>query len=140
MKERKIKFRAYVNDGGYKRVSEVGEIKFTELTSEPYMVFDECGQRIEAERIVEFTGLKDSNGKEIYEGDIVKYRTPDRELHSREAQGYVFFNERSAGFDIKGERFLGFPKYEGLGDKVGNILAGAITVIGNIYENPELLK
>ena len=70
--------------------------------------------------IEEYTGLKDKNGKEIYEGDIVR-RQKEGEF---ETVGVVEWRENGALFWI--DRYY-FMSKEGL------------EVIGNIHENPELL-
>ncbi len=80
--------------------------------------------------LMQYTGLKDKNGKEIYEGDICRYQEwlqPDLkgecQIHKIKF-GYCSFD------------FGDCPLYEWL-DEEGNI---DIEVIGNIYENPELLN
>lgn len=69
--------------------------------------------------LMQFTGLKDAKGKEIFEGDVVKC-----------LDGYsatVSWDDKHAGWDP-------FGSYEGAEwDK-------SVEIIGNIYENPELLK
>lgn len=73
--------------------------------------------------LMQFTGLKDCNGKEIYEGDIIEI---EDDLNVR---GIVRYDEESAMF-MEDE----FSLFEILN-------AGcSIKVIGNIYENPELRR
>jgi uncharacterized phage protein (TIGR01671 family) len=78
--------------------------------------------------IARYTGLKDRNGKEIYEGDILQYEG------SRKQAGKVIFETGMyKALWIKNCPFGG--NYESLLYKV----AHTCEVIGNIYENPELL-
>lgn len=76
--------------------------------------------------LMQYTGLKDKNGKEIYEGDIVNYSHP----RTNEIIRTVTF--KHGAFGIEGI-------YEKTHIIFGNILDSHIEVIGNIYENPELL-
>lgn len=73
--------------------------------------------------LMQYTGLKDKNGKEIYEGDIVRLTTKTGGDIDRLCE----WSYRNNGW-----RFQGF-NYAGDDQRI-------IEVIGNIYENPELLK
>ena len=85
--------------------------------------------------LMQYTGLKDKNGKEIYEGDVV---------HSENEGSYpVGFDKAGCWvIEIYGERFnddgSSTPRDES--ELLSNALADyGMEVIGNIYENPELL-
>jgi uncharacterized phage protein (TIGR01671 family) len=69
---------------------------------------------------LQYTGLKDRNGTEIYEGDIIEIRDLD---------GYIGIHV--VDFDY-GEYVAGYFRLR--------LTAHRGIVIGNIYENPELLK
>ena len=80
--------------------------------------------------LMQYTGLKDKNGKEIYEGDIVKVIYDEPEIY----QVKWFGEEGYPAFDIDGwpgdENGLSAVEQ---GDDI------EIEVIGNIYEHPNLL-
>jgi uncharacterized phage protein (TIGR01671 family) len=77
---------------------------------------------------LQYTGLKDKNGIEIYEGDIVRLR--QHATYPNE----VYFDERTSGFRMHFNGEMQFDKTTPLDfAKFGE-------VIGNIYENPELLE
>jgi len=83
--------------------------------------------------IMEFTGLKDKNGKEIYEGDILAYKSS----HSRH-EGKIFNNvvEFALGQSLCGWRM----RNKSCVVKATPYKFGCSEIIGNIYENPGLLK
>ena len=86
---------------------------------------------VDKETVGQYTELKDENGKEIYEGDIIKII--DIEYHT-EHIAIIEFLEASF--------ILHMLKGEFAGDILGadNWLSEEKEVIGNIYDNPELLE
>ena len=82
---------------------------------------------IRKETIGQYTGLKDKNGKEIYEGDIVQ---------SDIDRAYVKWNDKYGYFQL-----IPIGDYYFDSDVIGQALEYAdLEVIGNIYDNPELLE
>ncbi len=79
--------------------------------------------------VMQYTGLKDSNGNEIYEGDIVKIE----DYFGEDIIGRVIYDEATAGYVFhKGNERNYFQMTLDLEDYVHY-------VIGNIYENKDLL-
>lgn len=83
--------------------------------------------------LMQFTGLKDKNGKEIFEGDIVQFISNDKLLNKT---GVVTWDDEGADYNITG-------KHEGLDTEFEcafGLTDGEYDVLGNIYVNPELLN
>ena len=81
--------------------------------------------------LMQYTGLKDKNGKEIYEGDIVHYNPNDLGMyfHCVNEDDFVI-SWHGGAFFVDWNAKLPLYKIEGQD----------IKVVGNIYENPELLE
>jgi uncharacterized phage protein (TIGR01671 family) len=78
--------------------------------------------------VQQFTGLKDKNGKEIYEGDIIQYQDGSYQSANYDKVVVEWMSE-DAGYDYTGWKL-----------KDTFLQGGSYKVIGNIFENPELLK
>ena len=113
MKNREIKFRAWQDNE-----------MLTSPTSSNYGLNRFFGMLYEDAPVMQYTGLKDKNGKEIYEGDILEcvLAFMDESKLNRIETGVVKWEDG---------RFKTAFDYEG-NFKYTN-------VIGNVYENPELL-
>ena len=102
-----------------------------------FKVFDES--------VGQYTGIKDINGVEIYEGDIIKEDIYIDGLHS-EYTSVVEYDEINPAFVLR--RKIDMTKHKEMNETLyfkyeyllGQHDWGHIKVIGNIYDNPELLK
>lgn len=87
---------------------------------------------------MQYTGLKDKNGKEIYEGDIVRYWQTRVVMSEKGDIGVI--DVQGGGFVVKTDHWM---KVGDMGIEQRELIyinGLPVEVIGNIYENPELLK
>ena len=129
--KREIKFRAW--DGKkmeYNPVQCTDGPEITRINSNIEAMFKEW-HTPQYEALMQYTGLKDKNGKEIYEGDIIYRKTRLFSDSPWKKERYVIrFDEKEGAFLAGG--ITGLRHYFEIRDP--------FEVIGNIYENPELLK
>lgn len=95
---------------------------------------DDEMQLVDIGTVGQYTGLTDKNGKKIFEGDIVAYCTNTSRATNKEFHEVVFETRGESGY---------------FGIKISNIEtwqfclevpAKLMEIIGNIYDNPELLE
>ena len=119
---REIKFRVWDNNKMCKVEGFVNGKPFVDFRYdndfEQYEIMDY--QVLDGNNLMQYTGMKDKNGKEIYEGDIVSY-------FKDELAEIKFIN---GCFAIKSNSYI---------DYFNQIIA-EIEVVGNIYESKDLLK
>ena len=114
------------NEVYYPSISAIGGIYFDRMNCDEFICLND-NENCEGRFVLEqFAGLLDKNGREIYEGDVVCWDGP----HESEWVGAVEYIAPS--FEIKWFR---------VPYKVGNTrLDNRVAIIGNIHENPKLLK
>jgi uncharacterized phage protein (TIGR01671 family) len=104
------------------------------------IVFDyEEKKYIEAE-VMQFTGFRDKNNKEIYEGDIVKYKYAERLVDDGSVDSDSIVDERIGVVNYKDGSFSPLPQFNYCDDYWYSWKSFDFEVIGNIYQNPELVK
>ena len=122
---REIKFRAWIE--GRNGTMEYGVI----LSTKGNYCSVEAGWDIQGEypniSVMQFTGLKDKNGLEIYDGDVLESNQLDANVRVNWSTIWACWE----CFGMSGTEDFGL---------LSNISLNNYLVIGNIYENPELLK
>jgi YopX protein. len=119
---REIKFRGkWIHGGqwitGWYLKNELGKAQI--ISDEDFSAYHLVGP----ETVSQYTGLKDKNGNEIYEGDILRERP--------NAIFQVVWDEKWAKFKLLCIGHYEYPEWN-RGEQMA--------VIGNIHDNPELLK
>lgn len=130
--KRKIKFKAY-----RKSTQSTYKVLAIDFENETVLLSNGETEAMADVDLRQYTGLKDQRGREIYEGDILRVTSKDGESYA--ATVIWFGNERYPAFDL-----AGIPApwcYES--NALSTISESGVEtckVIGNIFENPALLK
>ena len=122
------RFRAWLKND--KKMIDVDEIHFD--NGQLDFIGDAITFMRDADEIelMQSTGLKDKNGKEIFEGDVVT---------NGWKRQVVTFGTQEVEEDFGSIRiYRGFNPY--LGGGYPNAIMSEFEVVGNIYENPDLLE
>lgn len=118
---REIEFRAWLGD----RMAKVETLHIKDLgihTIDANGI--SCYRNYTKSILMQYTGCKDKNGVKIFEGDIIKFIDDDDLC-------YVVFDEYWAGYRFKSKE---------IDDNFAGFTPKNLEVIGNVWENPELLE
>lgn len=133
---RKIRFRGKRKDTGE---WVFGDLEYNHSKNIARIhTYDEDGNyerqhEVNHESVGQFTGLTDKNSKDIYEGDIVKFRVLDDTVFENVWKEYIYEVSFCNGCFCTHGTPLIKGKWKGY-DMVN------VEIIGNIHDNPELLK
>ncbi|QOP49049.1 YopX family protein [Lacticaseibacillus paracasei] len=119
--KREIKFRAFLNSKYYENPCM---LSWEELL-EQYDAIDMFQRDLMT--LMQYTGLKDKNGREIYEGDVLDIGL--RNQDGKPVIAPVSYEKYAAGYVL-----------DNGGNGIWQRLTEDCEVIGNIFENPELLE
>ena len=127
------KFRAWHKT--WEELGEVERIRFDDEgnVSTVLVIGKSFGANIYIDKIelMQTTGLKDKNGKEIFEGDILGIETINEQVYVS-----VFWDNKHALFMFKSEKY---NESEALAELVEDY-AYPFEIVGNVWENKELLE
>lgn len=140
---REIKFRAW--DKARKVMYDVDTIEMDILkdgsSNNQISGWDDtewqCGIPLENVELLQYIGCKDINGKEIYEGDIIERtdKTPVERFYGKKEIGIVEYKSTRFLLKINQDNYYGLNR-----DDIFFSYMADYKVIGNIYENKELLE
>jgi uncharacterized phage protein (TIGR01671 family) len=146
---RQIKFRFWDSlekdwmvDG--RSETNIYDFAFRKGMNWPFLTKEEALKRIV---VVQFSGLLDVNGKEIYEGDIVKNVYSEKVISVIKYGEFIpdFFAQFCKDYEIEPQPLLGYYAEVvnaswGVGQKLFLNKNIVVEIIGNRFENPELLE
>jgi uncharacterized phage protein (TIGR01671 family) len=144
---REVKFRAWDIDN--EKMGDVVTMNFNDNELTIYPTCDGYPKHFECYEIMQYTGLKDKNGKEIYEGDIIVHKNSLGNLkYTLEVRFGEYYIETciDACHELCDEdpisvKCYGFYFKRGVSEySLNEQCFDDYSVIGNIYENPEIME
>lgn len=141
---REIKFRIYDTDE--KEMFYQEDIDYIDFFTGIVFIREEDGYDYLIDsrsdgKLMQYTGLKDKSGKEIYEGDIVKLIPLNSERLKELGRKWYEHLKVEWGAYSDGEYVTNVETWMiGINPLSEELLDETVEVIGNIYENPELLE
>ena len=144
--KREIKFKGQPTGKGGVWMAGIGAYK---THTAEHLVLNAKGDSVEVVHLCQYTGLKDASGKEIYEDDIlqltipdgsirhfvVEWATKDRKLMSLSGFDHDGNDIRISGWCFNWNGHCLYPTViDGVPDNE------KMTIVGNIHNNPELMK
>lgn len=132
---REIKFRVWDRERKkwvYFTLQEIVNINHESLVEDEWAF-------IQLERVGQYTGLKDKNGKEIYEGDIVRFTRKNVFNAKGLIIGVIEYHPDRLAY-IVSNCIVRQPDGEKEKWDYTFLSEDGLEVIGNIYDNPELLE
>ena len=146
---REIKFRAW-DKYRNRLINDVLTVRFHRITNDPCLVvytdkkIKNNSEIKESDKeycnefnLMQYTGLKDKNGKEIYEGDIIEFNNNDYARTAGHLDDEIIIAEV--------EYYCGHYGLKEANGQLHDLYIAIVNddeaeIIGNIYENPELLE
>ena len=143
---REIKFRGQPIGKGGAWLVGIGAYK---THTAEHLVLNAKGDYVEVVHLCQYTGLKDKDGKEIFEGDILRFTIPDGSIRhfvvewateDRKLMPLSGFEHNGYDIRISGWCFNwnGIRLYPNVIDGIPD--NEEMFVVGNIHDNPELIK
>jgi len=127
---REIKFRAWD-----KHMNKMADKEYFQITFNGILIDGTPSTNQEDYVVMQYTGLKDKNGKEIYESDIVL-----GELSKEFYKGTVEFHWGCFKINFPHQNNKNYSTLLSIDNLCFDGKAKQIEVIGNIYENPKLME
>lgn len=126
-----------------------GDLLSATLISKPRIIwleqiseddFKEENHEVDPAIVGQFTGLTDKNGKEIWEGDICRIMMRKKYGHQEDKLSNPIGFVEYTRINVRDDSLYAFDTFNINGRSIQYLLSMELEVIGNIHDNPELIK